>query len=77
MRGFRGAVVTRLASGGPAAGLLEPGDLVIAVNQSRVSSASELILHLAASAPAQGTTLHLVRDGKSMRVTLPALPDRD
>lgn len=77
MRGFRGAVVTRLASGGPAAGLLEPGDLVIAVNQSRVSSASELILHLAASAPAQDTTLHLVRDGKSLRVTLPALPDRD
>jgi Do/DeqQ family serine protease len=74
MRGFRGVVVTRIGTGRLATGLVQPGDLIIAVNNSRVSGASEFFLHLAASVAVQDTTLHLFREGKSARVTLPALP---
>jgi Do/DeqQ family serine protease len=74
MRGFRGVVVTRIGSGGLANGVVQPGDLIIAVNNARVGGASEFFLHLAASAAVQDTALFLIRDGKSARVTLPALP---
>jgi serine protease Do len=74
MRGFRGVVVTRIASGGSATGLVQPGDLVIAVNNARVSGASEFFLHLAASVAVQDTSLLLIREGKSVRVTLSAMP---
>ena len=74
MRGFRGVVVTRITSGGLAAGLVEPGDLILAIHTSRVSGASEFFLHLAASVAVQDTTVHLIREGKSVRVVLPALP---
>jgi S1-C subfamily serine protease len=74
MRGFRGVVVTRIVSGGLAAGRVQPGDLIIAVNNARVSGASEFFLHLAASAAVQDTSLILIREGKSARVVLPALP---
>jgi hypothetical protein len=37
---------------------------------------NEFFLHLAASAAVQDTTLQLIRAGKLLRVTLPALPRR-
>jgi len=73
MRGFRGVVVTGLAPAGIAEEFLQAGDLIVAVNNSRVTGASEFFLHLAASASVQDTTLIVVRDGQSTRVTLPAL----
>ena len=77
MRGFRGVVVTGIAADGLATGLLQAGDLIIAVNNSRISGASEFFLHLAASAAVQDTTLHLLRDGKTLRATVPAMPRRE
>jgi serine protease Do len=74
MRGFRGVVVTGVAQDGLAAATVQAGDLIFAVNNSRIGGASEFFLHLAASAAVQETTLHLVREGKSARVTIPALP---
>jgi serine protease Do len=74
MRGFRGVVVTQVAPNGLAAGQLRIGDLIIGVNHSRISGASEFFLHLTASAAVQDTALHLIREGKSLRITLPALP---
>ncbi len=76
MRGFRGVVVTGLASTGLAASLLQAGDLIVAVNNTRINGASEFFLYLAASAAVQDTALHLIREGKSLRVSLPALPRR-
>ena len=74
MRGFRGVVVTGLAENALAGDLLKAGDLIIAVNNSRVGSAMEFFQNLAASAAVQDTTLHLIRDGKTQRVNLPAVP---
>jgi serine protease Do len=74
LRGYRGVVVTGLARSGLAADLLEKGDLIYAVNRSRIGSASEFFLYLAASAAVQDTTLSIVREGQATLVNLPALP---
>jgi serine protease Do len=71
MRGFRGVVITKVLSDGQAAEILRPGDLVIALNGSQISSSNEFYLHLAASAEVQATSLHLIREGQALRVSLP------
>ncbi|MES2921452.1 MAG: trypsin-like peptidase domain-containing protein [Verrucomicrobiota bacterium] len=73
-RGFRGAVVTGIADKGLAAGHVKAGDLILEVNNSPINSASEFLLHLAASAAVQDTALQLLRDGQIVRVNLAALP---
>ncbi len=77
MRGYRGVVVTGLTENALAADKMRPGDLIIAVNNARISGASEFFLHLSASAAVQDTTLVVYRDGKSARVTLPAVPRKE
>lgn len=77
MRGFRGVVVTGVSESGLAKELLSAGDLVVAVNNSRISSASEFFLYLAASAAVQDTTLHVLREGIVIRVNLPAIPRKE
>jgi Do/DeqQ family serine protease len=77
MRGLRGVVVTAVSESGLAATQVKPGDLVIAVNNSRISGASEFFLHLAASAAVQNTGLHLVREGKILTLSLPAIPRQE
>ncbi len=74
MRGFRGVVVTALGENALAGDLMQIGDLILAVNNSPISGASEFFLNLAASAAVQDTTLQVFRDGKNIRVSLPALP---
>lgn len=74
MRGHRGVVVTRVNESGLATAQLSPGDLVVAVNNTRISGASEFFLHLAASAAVQDTTLLVVRGGKLLQANLPAIP---
>jgi serine protease Do len=73
-RGFRGVLVTGIADKGLAAEQVKPGDLMLAVNNSPVGSASEFFLYLAASAAVQDTTLQLVRGEQLVRVNLSALP---
>jgi S1-C subfamily serine protease len=74
LRGFRGVVVTRVLSGAVAQGKVQPGDLIVAVNQIRVSSANEFFIHLAASAVDQTTVLTVRRGGQYHRVELPPAP---
>jgi serine protease Do len=74
MQGFRGVVVTRLAANGLAAKLIHAGDLIVAVNTTRIGGVNEFFLHLAASASVQDTHIHLIREGQALRVTVPALP---
>jgi serine protease Do len=74
LRGFRGVVVTRLLSGALAQGRVQPGDLIVAVNQTRVGSAHEFFHYLAASAVDQTTALTVLRGGQYHRVELPPVP---
>lgn len=77
MSGFVGVVVTGLAESGLATGKIQSGDLIIAVNNARVSGAREFFLHLAASAAVQDTALIVIREGKTLRVNIPALPRKE
>ncbi len=76
-RGFNGVVVRAVSPQGLAADRLQPGDLIVAVNQNRVTSASEFYLYLASSAAVQATSVHFLRDGVVSRADLPALPRRE
>ncbi|HEX7262066.1 MAG TPA: trypsin-like peptidase domain-containing protein [Luteolibacter sp.] len=76
MRGYRGVVVTGVMAQGLAANRVAAGDLIIAVNNSRIGSASEFFSYLAASAAVQETRLHIIREGQLVQVILPALPRR-
>ena len=69
---IRGVIVTRVLEDGSAADLLFPGDLIVALNSSPLSSPDEFYLYLAASAAVQPTNLYVIRDDDSVRVTLPA-----
>jgi serine protease Do len=77
MRGYRGVVVTSLIENALAAGKLKSGDLIVAVNGTQVTTASEFYLHLASSAAVQETNLLVVRHGESLRLTLPAVPRKE
>lgn len=77
MQGLRGVVVTSLAENALAADHIKKGDLIVAVNNARITAASEFFLHLAASAAVQDTKILLVREGKSLRVTLPAVSRKE
>ncbi|MEI6175899.1 MAG: trypsin-like peptidase domain-containing protein [Verrucomicrobiota bacterium] len=77
MQGFRGVVVTGLATNGLAANQLKPGDLIMAVNNTHISGANDFFLNLAGSAAVQDTTLYVVRSEKVLRVIIPAIPRKD
>ncbi len=72
-RGLRGIVVSRVEEGKIADRHLREGDLIVAVNANRVESAGDFLIHLAASAATRETTLHIIRDGRAMRVALPVV----
>jgi serine protease Do len=77
LRGFRGVVVTRIAENPLAQDKLKPGDLLIAVNHAQIGNTNEFFLHLAASAAVSTTNIHLIREGRPLRVNLPALPRQE
>lgn len=70
--GYTGVLVTGLLPEGKAAGILQPGDLIISLNNSRISSTNDFYLHLAASAAMQATNLSVLRAGSPHRLSLPA-----
>jgi serine protease Do len=73
MSGYRGVVVTGVAENGLAGEKLTAGDLIIAVNQARISGANDFYLHLAQSATSQDTRLSVIRNGQMIRVDLPII----
>ena len=77
LRGFRGALVTQVTPKSLAEALVEPGDLIFAVNQAPVANANELSIHLAASAAVQATNLQILRGGKQLSIKLPAMPKEE
>lgn len=71
-RGFRGVIITELTADGLAQKILKPGDLIIALNNSEIENGAKFYLRLAESAATQSTSLHLIRDGKPIRVSIPS-----
>ncbi len=74
LRGFRGVVVTDLATGALAADHLRAGDLIVSLNQSQVAGRNEFLAQLASSATARDIRLGLIRDGRPLEIDLPRLP---
>lgn len=75
--GFSGVVAARISPGGMAGNRVIPGDLIFAVNESRISNSSDFYQFLSASAAVQATTLHLFRDGRHVTASLPVLPRKE
>jgi serine protease Do len=77
-RGRRGAVIGAVAADGPAAGRLQPGDVVTSVNGQAVKGAGALMRAVAGAAPGAELTLGLLRDGRNaeVRVRLGRRPDQ-
>ncbi len=73
-RGYQGVFVTGITADGLAKSQVMPGDVIFTVNNSRVNDAKEFSQILAASAAAQDTILNVIREGRLIRVVLPALP---
>ena len=75
--GLTGVVVAGVQPGGLAAGLLQAGDLITAVNRNEVRTSYEFYQHLAASAGVQGTSIRYMRGGQYARADLPAVPRKE
>ena len=71
----KGIAVRAISPGTLAEGRLEVGDRILFVNRTPVASVEAFHLQLAASAVAQTTSIELLRDGKPMRILIPAVPD--
>ncbi len=72
--GYQGAVVTDVTANGLAKSLIAPADVIFNVNNTRITNANEFTLMLAASAAVTDTILSVIRDGRIIRVVIPALP---
>ncbi|CAN7285544.1 trypsin-like peptidase domain-containing protein [Phenylobacterium sp. LjRoot219] len=69
-RGQRGAVVVEVASGGPAAGRLRPGDIVTGVGGQPIASAGDLMRRVANTQPNVDLALDVMREGRRVPVTV-------
>lgn len=69
--GNAGVLVTAILSTGSAADILQPGDLIVGLNNYRISNSNEFYLHLVASAAVRSTSLSIMRFGKPLRIDLP------
>jgi serine protease Do len=73
IRGYQGIVITQVLADSPSARFVQPGDLIIGVNNVRVSQARELLDQLPAPASGRKVVLLLRRGGDTLRIELPEL----
>ena len=66
-------MINNVVPGSPADGKLEAGDLVLGINNTRVSRMEDFVRYLEASATVQPTTVHVIRGGTALRIELPIL----
>lgn len=69
-----GAVIVAVDPDGPAAGILEPGDVITAINDIPVESADDFLVRLAQSRRSSTVALWAVRQGTplALTITIPA-----
>jgi S1-C subfamily serine protease len=75
----RGALVAEVEQGGPSAGALRRGDVVVALDEETVATTEDLSSYLALeTAPGQAVAVAVVRDGErqTVEVTLGARRER-
>jgi serine protease Do len=68
--GQRGALIAQVAGGGPAAGTLAPGDVVVGVAGETITGAGGLTRAIASAQPGSSLVLSVIRDGRRRDVTL-------
>ncbi|MFN4242005.1 MAG: trypsin-like peptidase domain-containing protein [Tepidisphaerales bacterium] len=75
--GDKGVFVQQVGANAPAAGQLEPGDIILAMNGQPVANVRELRERVAAAAPGTEVTFEVFREGKttSVKVKLGEQPD--
>lgn len=73
MRGYLGAVVTSVARNTLASLHLLPGDLILGINNQRINNSQDCSRLLTAAAAEPNTILHIHRNGRTLRLTLPTL----
>ena len=71
----RGILVEGVAPDAPAAKLLDPQDVIVAVDGRPVKTPAELRRQVGRRSPGDHVTLTLLRDGKPRRVTVRTVPD--
>jgi serine protease Do len=77
IRGFSGVLAIAVSPDGLAANRVLPGDLILGVNETRVTNATEFYQYLSSSAAVQATSLYLLRRGTEVKVNLPVLPRKE
>ena len=70
LRGERGAVIAEVTRGGPAAGALQPGDVVTEVNGEAITGLSGLTRRIAGSKPGDTLRLKVIRERRPLDVTV-------
>lgn len=70
IRGFQGIVVTHVRPESAADRKMLPNDLIVAVNQTRVSQANDLLSHLSTSPARPSTTFHVIRSGNNVQIEI-------
>jgi PDZ domain-containing protein len=71
----RGALVVDIASDVPAAGTIEPGDVIVAVDGTPVRTPTDLRREIARRKPGENVTLTVRREGKSMQLVVTTVPN--
>jgi serine protease Do len=72
-RGFGGVVATAIMPNALASNIVKTGDLIISINNTQINDVTEFYTQVANSVTIQETVIHLIRDGKPIRVILPKL----
>jgi serine protease Do len=71
LKGARGAEVSVVNKGGPGEkGGLKPGDIIVGIDGKPVNNADELTMSVISRQPGQTVNLDVVRDGKSMTMSV-------
>ncbi len=69
--GYQGILITEVAPGSLSADRIFPGDLIFGINEKRIARASDFAAQLSSSLPQRATTLHILRNGSTVKVEFP------
>jgi S1-C subfamily serine protease len=73
-RGYTGALVTEVDPHGFGSSMIQPNDIIIAINQNPVRHAQDFYRQFVASIAVQATQVTLIRNRETMTLTLQSLP---